>query len=307
LPFWLDEVLQLAGTAPDKSVGQVIAYVPQNPGGVPLGYLFQHAFLEAGGVNRWSARLSAALFAAGAVFLVAVLARQLGAELPELAALVFGILPIVLRYATEGRPYSEGIFFSVLTLVTGLWLANRPGGRRAAVYGLVVAAGLYTQPFTVFTAIAQVGWLWWSGTRSAAKWALTAVFLAGMAFGPWLLYARGGWQQTITTSQFQFSASPRIPLMLLRELTGAGYAGAGILLLCAIAALRRPGLAFEAKLLLSVSVLVPLAGGLIADAFSGISWPSGNFSGYCPPWRFLRPKGWCAFPGRGGRSRGSRC
>ena len=45
-------------------------YVPQNPGGVPLGYLVQHAFLEAGGISRWTARLSSVLCAGGAVFLV---------------------------------------------------------------------------------------------------------------------------------------------------------------------------------------------------------------------------------------------
>ena len=92
-----------------------------------------------------------------------------------------------------------------------------------------------------------MGWLWWRAPRSAAIWASAALALAVLVFVPWVLYARGGWQQTITTSQFQFAASPRIPLMILHELTGAGYAGAGILLFCAIAALRRPGISFDCK------------------------------------------------------------
>lgn len=297
LPFWLDEVLQLAGTTPDNSVAQVIAYVPQNPGGVPLGYLVQHAFLEVGGINRWGARLPSVLFAGGAIFMVALLARQLGAEMPEFSGLVLGILPIVLRYATEGRPYSQGLFLSVSTLVCGIWLADRPSWGRGAVYFLTVAAGLYTQPFTVFTAVAQVGWLWWRGSWSAAKWAFVALLLAALAFVPWLLYARGGWQQTIATSQFQFSASPRIPLMLLKELTGAGYFGGGILVICAIVALRRPGLAFESKLLLSAAVVVPVVGGLIADAFFGYFLAIRQFIWVLPPLAILAAEGMVRVPG----------
>src|SRR5512133_960484 len=74
LPFWLDELLQLAGTHPGASMRQIVEYVPQNPGGVPLGYLIQHWVLAAAGLTRWTARLSAACFGIATCGAVAILA-----------------------------------------------------------------------------------------------------------------------------------------------------------------------------------------------------------------------------------------
>ena len=126
LPFWLDEVLQLIGTQPAATIRDVVRYVPQNPGGVPLGYLVQHAFLALAGVSRFTARVPPAAFGIASVWLVGLLARRLGIREPWMAAAVFAVLPISLRYATEARPYSQAIFLSVAGLFTGFRLAESP-------------------------------------------------------------------------------------------------------------------------------------------------------------------------------------
>ena len=78
LPFWLDEVLQLLGTDPRMSLREVLAYVPQNPGGVPLGYVFQHWVLQVAGSSRWTARALSAVFGVATCAAVAILADRLG-------------------------------------------------------------------------------------------------------------------------------------------------------------------------------------------------------------------------------------
>jgi uncharacterized membrane protein len=111
--LWLDEVLQLIGTRPERTLSEVIAYVPENPGSAPLGYLVQHAVLNLFGVSRWATRLPAALFAIASCIGTIVLARRVGARYPWLAGIIICSLPLTLRYATEGRPYSQAVFPSL--------------------------------------------------------------------------------------------------------------------------------------------------------------------------------------------------
>ena len=60
LPFWLDEVTQLAGTT-QPTFGAFLAYHRYNAGGVPLGYLLQFWLISAFGLGFVTARLPSAL------------------------------------------------------------------------------------------------------------------------------------------------------------------------------------------------------------------------------------------------------
>src|SRR5258706_189074 len=112
LPLWLDEVLQLLETR-NTSAAEMLTVLPRNAGAAPLGYLVQQATLRIGGYSARRARLPMAVFAAASVFLVALLAGELGVQWPWLAATLFAVFPLTFRYATESRVYSQALFLSV--------------------------------------------------------------------------------------------------------------------------------------------------------------------------------------------------
>jgi 4-amino-4-deoxy-L-arabinose transferase-like glycosyltransferase len=266
-PFWLDEVLQLVATRPEYSTTEVIARVSENPGSAPLGYLVQHLSLNLLGVSRWSARLPAALFAAASCVATLHLARRLGVSKAWLAALILCCLPLSLRYAAEARPYSQAVFISTAATVLFLRLAERSTPWRWTAYVATLVAGVYTLPFTVLVAGGHVLW-----AASARRWRLAAsagiaAFGAAAAFLPWMVYAREGWKETMVVSRFEFVADWRTPFMLVREISGAGYVGAGLLLVLAVTGIR--SLPKKTVALLAGSVAASFAGGLLADAALG--------------------------------------
>jgi mannosyltransferase len=289
-PLWLDEVLQLVGTKPSNTVAEVIRYVPQNPGGVPLGYLVQHGFLALAGMSDAAARTPSVMFGLGTVLAVIVLARCLGVERPWVTGVVFAALPITLRYAVEARPYSQAVFLSVLSTLAFLWWVQRRGAGRLIAYALILITGLYSQPFTIFTAGAHVAWLAWERRWGEARRCATVVFLAALSFLPWLVYSRSGWTTTIQASEFRFAANWKMPLLLIRELTGAGYLGAALLLGLALVGYRapadKPPRRSNRRLLLLLAV-VPVAGGLLADAAFGYFLAIRQFLWVLPPLAIL--------------------
>jgi len=223
LPFWLDEVLQLAGTHPGATSADVIRYVPQNPGGVPLGYLVQHWVLDIGGLSRWTARLTAAVFGVATCAAVGALAAWLGMRMAWVAVLLFATLPLILRYSTEGRPYSFALFLSVAATLAFIRFAREQSPAASFVtYLILLVAGLYTQPFTILVGAGHGLWAIWERRWRLALATGAAVSVAALSFVPWLLYARGAWRSTIAANQFQFVWTARTPLMILREFSGAG-------------------------------------------------------------------------------------
>ncbi len=265
-PLWLDEILQLTDTR-QGSTAELLRRLPHHTGSAPLGYLVQHATLKLTGYSVFWARFPEAMFASAAVFLVGVLAAQLGLRRPWLAAAAFAALPLTLRYATEGRMYSQGQFFAVLATVLYVRLTARPGFSRAALYGLALAGAVYAQPYAASVAPAHLLWSLLARERRAALFGAAAAAAAGLAFLPWYLACRTGWTAGIAQGHLQFSASAKTPLMFLRELTGAGYGGtAALLLLCAVTLLGGL-LAPRAQTLLALLAAVPIAVVFATDAW----------------------------------------
>jgi 4-amino-4-deoxy-L-arabinose transferase-like glycosyltransferase len=285
-PFWLDEVLQLVGTRPEKSLAEVIAYVPENPGSGPLGYIVQHAFLAALGVNRWSARLPSALFAIATCAATIALARRIGLAHAWLAGAILVALPLMLRYAAEARPYTQATFLAVAATLLVLSLgAGSPRPAALGGYAALLIAGVYTHPFTVLVAGGHI--LWAAAER---RWRLATILaiiaaLAASSYIPWIVYARAGWQQTMIDSHFRFAADWKTPLRLFREISGAGYWGSGLLLLLALrgaSAVSRPIVA-----LLAGAIGAVLIGGVIADRIAGYFIAVRQFIGALPPFAIL--------------------
>jgi 4-amino-4-deoxy-L-arabinose transferase-like glycosyltransferase len=268
LPLWLDEILQLMETR-DPSVAQMLVELPRNSGASPLGYLVQHCTLGLTGYSIQKARLPAAAFGIATVLAVAFLAAELGVRYNWLAAALFAVFPESLRYATESRVYSQALFFSVLSTLLYVMLAKRPTAVLAAGYSLALTLAIYTQPYSASVGIAH---LLWSAAHREFRTALrggAAVALAVLAFLPWYLWSRTAWAAGIVYQGFHFSFSARTPLMLFREVAGAGYWGSALLLVLCSIAIARPGPASRVQQLLLLLVAVPFVSILAADAWAG--------------------------------------
>ncbi len=221
LPLWLDEILQLIETR-DTSTAQMIRQLPRNSGAVPLGYLVQQYSLRATGYGLRRARLPMAIFAAAALLAVAALAVEMGVRSGWLAALILGLLPATLRYATESRVYSQALFLSVLATLLYVRLAKRPTPALAVGYYFVLTAAIYTQPYSACVGLAH--WIWSTIHREfkTAVYGGIALLLAAAAFVPWVLATRSAWAAGISREGFHFSLSLRTPLMVFREVAGGG-------------------------------------------------------------------------------------
>jgi 4-amino-4-deoxy-L-arabinose transferase-like glycosyltransferase len=270
-PLWLDEILQLMDTR-QPTVGQLMARLPyDNPGGAPLGYLVQQAALRILGYSVWSARLPAVLFGSASIFLTSLVAVELGLRRGQRSAILLALFPLMLRYGTEARMYSQALFFSVLA--TWIWLRlvrkhvrNPPWMPVAYWASLVVCA--YTQPYAVSVGIAQVLWtvIYWN--RRAAFVSGAALALAVGSFLPWYVHSKAIWAADLAGTP-GFSASPKMPLMIFREFSGAGYWGTALLaVLCAMAVAQR-SLPAPTVTLLALLMVTPVAGALCGDAYFG--------------------------------------
>ncbi len=206
---------------------------------------------------------------AGTVLLVAVIGAQWGLARPWLGAAIFAVFPLTLRYACESRVYAQALFFSVLATVLFFRLLQKPTALRMVAYSAALTAAVYSQTFAIFIGLANVVWAVFRGNRKITAWSCAAVALAIAAYSPWYLYARTYWSSNILSAGYQFAFSAKTPLMLLRELIGAGYWGSGLLLvLCALAIGRRAKDTRAAWFLILMAV-VPIVLAIAADGLFG--------------------------------------
>jgi hypothetical protein len=264
-PLWLDEIIQLMETR-DKSAAAIMASLPNQAGSAPLGYLVQQSTLRIAGYSLRRSRLPAALFGAAAVFFVTLLGVELGLSRPWLASAIFGVFPLTLRYATESRIYSQALFFSVLATWIYLRLAKNPETRLTVLYWLALTLAIYTQPYAVFVGFAHVLWTAILRDFKTIIRGMIALIGAVVAFLPWYLWSHVRWTASIATTGSHFSITAKTPLMLFRELSGAGYWGAALLLiLWALGAARRR-MSLRSVAFLGLLIGAPIACVLAADA-----------------------------------------
>ncbi len=269
-PLWLDEILQLMDTR-RPSASDLVAHLPaHHTGSAPLAYLTQHWTLKLAGYSVRRARLSSALFATAAVLTTLLLATALGCGNSRLAALLLAFFPLTIRYATEARPYADALFFSTLATWLYVRLSQHPRWILAVAYWLALTAAAYSQPYAASVGLAHVAWSLLCRERKTALLGGGAVTAAIGAFLPWYLYARDQWAAGLGPHGPHFTASWKLPLMLFRELAGAGYAGSGLLfILCGLALVDRTVRPGRTKALLLLLIGVPFASVLSADALFG--------------------------------------
>jgi hypothetical protein len=295
-PLIMDEVLFLS-PARQPTLHEVVRRTREHTGAVPLGFLIENLWLRFTGYSVWLARLPSALFGVASILAVGALARKLPAESPSavsqwLASVLFAAFPLTLRYALEARPYMLALLLSLVLTLLFLELAERPTFVVASAYALAAVLTVYTQPFAAFVCGAHFLWAAIYRKRRAAAYVGAASAIAAAALVPWYLSARSAWAHEIAEQSFRFVFTVKTPLMLVRELTGAGYWGFGIVLaLCALGA-ARGRLDRKALVLLLLLIAVPLLGGLFADALFGYFLATRQFLWVLPAVAILGASAW---------------
>ncbi len=269
-PFWLDELIQLDGTS-KGNIRTLIHYVLQNAGGAPLGYLEQQWLIAIAGRSAWSVRLLSTLAGAASVPLLTVIGKQLRLRplAVNLAALLWALSPLAVRYSLEGRPYMPALLLALAAAAAQLQLAKSGRAAWAVALAASLAAAAYTQPFAVFAPLGLAAWNVWQTRRTRHGMLTSAAYAsAGLSFLPWLLTASAHWRETIDHSQAPSIWNGSPIAVLVRECLGDGYpAAVPAILLAAVAVaamMRHPSSRAAMPALTAVLASVLLA--LAADA-----------------------------------------
>jgi len=102
-------------------------------------YALMKAWTAVFGTSTLALRLPSLFAMTAATALLAVLGARLACRRAGLfAGLAFAVVPTTARYAQEARPYSFAILFAILATLALVWLLDRPGWLRGAVYAAAV-------------------------------------------------------------------------------------------------------------------------------------------------------------------------
>ena len=269
LSLWLDEIYDLIVARMDR-LADVLDYVPHVSGNVPLNYVVQFASVHLLGFSAFTGRLPSAISSVVACAGVFVLAKRMGMRRPLLATAIFALFPLQLRYALEARPYELALCLSIWATVAFLRVLERPESvLRGALYGLSIAAGLFTFPYMLFV---PLGHLTWAGLVSfgTRRWqplltVAVALGIAGLIFAPWYLHSAASWRAAVEIGQLKGTITLRAVPMILRELIAGGYTGSLLVLAGFACGLRRR----QDWPLWLLYLMVPIVCAVAADAWFG--------------------------------------
>ena len=300
--LWLDEIIQLLGTR-SGTLEHIDQLTRTGVGGVPLGWLPQLLAIRVLGYSIAAARLPSAIAAIGSCLVVLYIARQLRLRYPLVPAVLLSAMPLFFRYALEGRPYTQGVLLSALVTLAFIKLLNRQSLQSGVTYALVLVLAMYSQPFACFTACAHLVWVLIMRRQQHRLVCFTgcALVLMVLTFLPWYAYAAPMWRETIQSDGLQLHLTSTTPLMVIRELTGAGYFGGGTLLLLAAVGFYRGGVTTPMKWLLLACSAVPALCVFIVDAFFGYFFAIRQMIFILPPLVLLAADGLIALVRAGRR------
>jgi 4-amino-4-deoxy-L-arabinose transferase-like glycosyltransferase len=276
-PLWLDEVLQLTGTALNDW-SKFIQHIVTTPGGVPLGYLSQHLLISTVGLNIWSARLVSVLAGTLGMMLFAVLAGKTGTSSASVivSACLWMMCPLLLRYSLEARPYMQGLALAVAAVLCQLKLSSTGSAKWALALTACLGAAVYSQPFAIF---APIGYALFSLPLKPKKYQVLTCMAMGatvLLFLPWYLLTRHHWSAAIAQTQIGFVWKWSLASTLIKEFVGDGYAASVPALLlaghCAWRTLRSPGIGSRAPIIgaILVGIALALTGDALFDYFFAI-------------------------------------
>lgn len=264
-PFWLDEILQLVGSRCGLRA-LLTGYASHSAGQSPLGPVLQFPFVKLLGISRFAARLPSALASVLSCLGLLRLCKSCGVEAPVWTLAAFACLPLQLRYATEARPYELGLCIAVWATALAVEIIHsaRIPLRSCTLYTVLAAAGVYTQPYTLFVILAHVAYAAVTVRNQILRLAVPAL-VAALLYLPWYLNSRTYWRSEVNAAELHFHFQAKLPLVIAREISGAGYLGALVLVCAMVLATQgeklRPHRGFWMTL-----ALVPMVLAVAADA-----------------------------------------
>jgi 4-amino-4-deoxy-L-arabinose transferase-like glycosyltransferase len=269
-PLWLDELLQLQA-ARGASLIEVLRNLSRFPAGVPVAYLLEHIVQNIGGSSSLVIRAPSIAAGVLTVVLLRLLTNALTSYRSPLPYMLFALLPLQIRYATEARPYELALAASLASTLLLHRLYKRITVGRIILYVASSTICLYTQPYAFFVCVAHVVWVCLPVNWNRRTLMLTVAggaLLSSALFLPWYLYAHTTWVEVVHEAAYG-SVSWKTPFLLIREITGSGYLLSVPFLALAIIGYRSSTLSRENRRLLLCCAIIPAILALLADAFFG--------------------------------------
>ena len=191
LPLRLAELLQLAGSAAPTLAG-LLRWAMLTPGDAPLNYFLEAGAVRSMGHAAWVVRLPSVLFAIGAAWVFWKLAVLVNLRRWYIALLVFLFLPLHFQAATEGRPFEQALFFTLLSYLLFFRLVQAPSIARTASYAGVLVVCLYSEPTSFFVCVGSIlGLLVFMRSQAIRRviWhALSAAAVAALLYVPFMVW-----------------------------------------------------------------------------------------------------------------------
>jgi hypothetical protein len=167
--------------------------LPQGEGlyeAYPMLLPFSHvyAYLLAGRVHEYLARVAVAALALGTLGATFALGRALYGWRAGLAATaLLALTPAFTRWAAAGYTDIPAGFFVALAALTGWWLAEERSGRTAWLFGALAGLAAWTKNSALAVCLAAAIWAGYLGWRRALRRREVALVAAGLAMtaGPW--------------------------------------------------------------------------------------------------------------------------
>jgi 4-amino-4-deoxy-L-arabinose transferase-like glycosyltransferase len=188
--LWLDEALTVNIAA--QPLHAIPSYLKRD-GAPPLYYVVLHFWMKVSGNSDVALRSLSGLLSVATLPVAWVATRRFGGRTAATVVVLFlATSPFAVYYATEVRMYSLVMFLTACGMVALIRVFDAPRPGNLVALGVVVAALLYTQYWSLYLTGAVGLWLvfeaLWSrpGRRRAARWSLVAVAGGCLAFVPWL-------------------------------------------------------------------------------------------------------------------------
>lgn len=155
--LWQDEALQfIAASANSFSMVIQRAFSGANP---PLSHLINHLFLKTN-ESDFMLRLPSALFGVASLpIFYLIINRMVSKRAAFFAMLVFSFSPFHIWYSQDARPYSQLLFFSLLSTHMLFLALERRRIAWWAGYALSMIAGLASQVFMGFMLVTHFAWV----------------------------------------------------------------------------------------------------------------------------------------------------
>jgi 4-amino-4-deoxy-L-arabinose transferase-like glycosyltransferase len=255
----------------------VFDWMQFSPGSVPIGYALQWSLIGIAGFSNFTARLPSIAAWPLTLFAMVRIGARIGIRRREVLAVITATMPMLFRYAIEGRPYLPAFCLTAFATLLLLEFIEEPDGQpalwRLGMYGLLLAVAPLTQGTAATVTLAHGVFVLTNGAmrRDRRRQATLAVTIAISLLPPvaWSLHMREVWTAAIVHDGYTFAFSFRTAAGFLKDISGGGLAVTGLLFAAAVFGYTGSGMARSARYLLGLTVLISICGAVASDALAG--------------------------------------